>query len=192
MHKIIAFFIISSFSVSADSGQMFFDIDPLEHLCLTRHEPLGNDQLEVDKIPIKEFVSPNMGKIVITSNASDACKPFDECFVSKWEYISLKGNELTWRMNRYKLRNSKNSDRPKFLVGEDPKKHWDIYLIYMGKAMCALNSGKLCNQYRFEVHPQGLTSYPRPDEAQQHERLNVSACGVVALQPGGGNGEDPP
>jgi hypothetical protein len=160
--------------------------------CLSRIEPLGNDGSTVDKIPLRDFLPPRKGEITIYESANDECSPGDECYVEVGEVLKLDSDNLLWRGNSYQMRPHALTDRPKFLVGEDTLNSWDLYLIYMTESACKVNPQKLCKYYRFEVHPKGKNVYPRPTEPQAPRRLKVGACNTIVVEPGGGNGVEPP
>jgi len=172
------------------------------NVCLVRTEPNGRDGLTKDVIRVEEFIAPNV-KITITEGKNGHCVQGDSCFVSVDDVLTLSVNQktLTWsKVSGDKI----NFTMERIKVGpdltilkanraSDPSLKWDVYLIYNGTGICVNHEGETCKTYRFEIHPDGLDAYPKPDEAEAKPRIYWNLdCSAMTAQPGGGDGDDEP
>jgi hypothetical protein len=174
-------------------------------MCLIRTEPTGAP----DVLQVTHFVEPVARNILIHSEKQQACVPGTYCHVAKGDELELvktnAGYTATWTHRPKTSASMKTVIKLKPKVAESGmimlagrRDQTTYYLVSQGERECRAvgnyAAGERCNFYRFEVFPDSVNGYIKPDASASEfpGKIEWRTPCINAQQPGGGDGHETP
>jgi|GEM_PF-3624425 len=160
-------------------------------------------------IPVMKYRTSDQDGITILKTYNPDCAG-KSCEVIVGDKITHSGASLVWEKQQGSREEFTNAEMVAVNAGrveiaKASNARYSVYLLYQGsvnKIECKLrggilvgkypedNSDKACHIYRFEVFPQSDANYIRPDDIKNTD-WSSTTCNLE-LQPGSGQGGDPP
>ncbi len=174
-------------------------------MCLIRSEPSGAP----DVLQVSNFQPPKSPTILIHSEKAQACVLGTYCHVAQGDTVELvktrTGYNATWThrpntpaMSRTVIEMQAKQPAGGIVMLSGRRDQTSFYLLFQGERDCQSFGdypvGSRCRAYRFEVFPDSVSGYIKPDAnpAELRDDIEWRTPCINALQPGGGDGHEIP